>query len=174
MKNKKKIFRFSKLDDFSHSIMDWLGSTMSLIVHTFFFISSFSLIFFGIEADKVLLVITTIVSLEAIYMAIFIQMAVNKNNQSLDEIEIDLDELQEDVEEIQEDVDEIQKDVDEIQEDVEEIQKDVDEIQEDVEEISDEDEKEETEEEQNKHMLEKIQNQLQTLLEEIEKIKKKK
>ncbi len=157
-------FRFSQLNGFSHSTMDWIGSVSSLVVHTIFFIASFGLILFGLNSDKVLLIVTTIVSLEAIYMAIFIQMAVNQNNRSLNEMEVDIDE-------IQEDVDEIQKDVDEIQEDVDEIQKDVDEIQEDVEEISEE---EDSEELQNKIMLEKIESQLQILLKEIESIKERK
>lgn len=163
----KRPFRFSRLNDFSHSAMDWLGSVPSLLVHTFFFLFSFSLILFGIDSNKILLVVTTIVSLEAIYMAIFIQMAVNKNNQSLNEMEADIDEIQEDVEEIQKDVDEIQKDVDEIQEDV-------DEIQEDVEEISEDEEDETQVEKQNKLMLEKIQSQLQVIMSEIDSIKMKK
>jgi len=81
--------------------------------------------FLGVDWDEILLVLTTVVSLEAIYLAIFIQMSVNRSVESLQEVG-------QDVEEIQKDVDEIQKDVDEIQEDVDEIQKDVDEIQEDV------------------------------------------
>ncbi|MEI8361217.1 MAG: hypothetical protein WCG01_03755, partial [bacterium] len=128
-------FKFSRLTDFSHTLIDWIGSISSLIVHTALFSFSFSLIFFGVNADKVLLVLTTIVSLEAIYMAIFIQMAINKNSQSLAEVEEDIEEIQEDVEEIQKDVDEIEKDVDEIQKDVDEIQEDVEEIQKDVDEI---------------------------------------
>jgi len=152
------------LTDFSHWIMDWIGSVSSLLVHTLLFGVAFSLVFLGFNADKVLLIITTLVSLEAIYLAIFIQMAVNQNIKSLTEVE-------EDIDEIQEDVDEIQKDVDEIQEDVDEIQKDVDEIQEDVEEIQKEDEEEEQFDVQNKRSLEKIEGQLQNLISEIEAIK---
>ena len=143
-------FRFSMLTDFSHWIMDWIGSVSSLLVHTLLFGVAFSLVFLGFNADKVLLIITTLVSLEAIYLAIFIQMAVNQNIKSLTEVE-------EDIDEIQEDVDEIQKDVDEIQEDVEEIQK--------------EDEEEEQFDVQNKRSLEKIEGQLQNLISEIEAIK---
>lgn len=167
----KRRFKFSHLNNFSHSAIDWIGSIPSLLVHTFFFASSFALIFFGFSADKVLLVVTTLVSLEAIYLAIFIQMSVNLNSQSLAEVEENIDEIQEDVEEIQKDVDEIQKDVDEIQEDVEEIEKDVDEIQEDVEEIQKEDEEEDEIDINNRDVLEKIESQLQILIKEVEKIK---
>jgi low affinity Fe/Cu permease len=84
----------------------WIGSTSSIIVHSIIFIICFSLPFFSVDLERVLLVLTTAVSLEAIYLAIFIQMTVNKNT--------------EDIEDIQEDVEDIQKDVDEIQEDIEE------------------------------------------------------
>ena len=150
-------FKFSMLTDFSHWIMDWIGSVSSLLVHTLLFGVAFSLVFLGFNADKVLLIITTLVSLEAIYLAIFIQMAVNQNIKSLTEVEEDIDEIQEDVDEIQKDIDEIQEDVDEIQEDVEEIQKD--------------DEEEEQFDIQNKQSLEKIESQLQSLIREIEAIK---
>lgn len=102
---------------------NWIGSKASLVFHTIFFVIMFSLPFFGFELDTVLLFLTTLVSLEAIYLAIFIQMTVNRNTQSLEEVEEDIEEIHEDVEEIQADVDEIQEDVDEIQEDVEEIEK---------------------------------------------------
>lgn len=114
----------------------WIGSTASLLFHTVLFIIAFILPLLHITTfDKMLLVLTTIVSLEAIYLAIFIQMSVNKNSQDIENIQEDVEEIQEDIEEIQEDVDEIQEDVEEIQEDLDEIQEDVEEIQEDVEEL---------------------------------------
>jgi uncharacterized membrane protein len=117
----------------------WIGSTASLVVHTLLFIIAFLLPLLHIVSfDKMLLVLTTIVSLEAIYLAIFIQMSVNKNSKDIEEIQEDVEEIQEDIEEIQEDVEEMQEDVEEIQEDVEEIQEDVEEIQEDVEELQEE------------------------------------
>ena len=98
-----------------------VGSVWSLLIHTILFIGSFCLYFLGANLSSILLVLTTIVSLEAIYLAIFIQMSVNFQSKKLDSVQEDVDEIQEDVEEIQKDVEEIQKDVDEIQEDVEEI-----------------------------------------------------
>ena len=103
----------------------WVGSVSSIVAHTIFFSACFASVFFGVEMQSMLLFLTTIVSLEAIYLAIMIQYTVNKNTE-------DIGEIQEDIDEMQEDVDEIQKDVDEIQEDVDEIQKDVDVIQDDV------------------------------------------
>ena len=138
----------------------WIGSTTSLVVHTIFFIISFVLPLLGILTfERMLLVLTTIVSLEAIYLSIFIQMSVNKNSQ-------DIEIIQEDVGEIQEDIDEIQKDVDEIQEDVDEIQEGVDEMQE-------ENEQEQVIEKKESEALASIQLILINLQNEIEALKKK-
>ena len=113
-----------------------IGSIASLVLHTIFFIVAFALSILGIvEWQLMLLVLTTVVSLEAIYMAIFIQIAVNRNTEQLREVEEDIDEISEDIEELGEDVEGIQ-------EDIEEISEDIDEIQEDVEEMSDEEKEE--------------------------------
>ena len=98
----------------------WIGSTASLVTHTVIFIICGIVILAGVPVDRVLLVLTTVVSLEAIYLSIFIQMSVNRNETTLAEVSEDIDEIQEDVEEIQEDIDEIQEDVDEIHDEIEE------------------------------------------------------
>jgi cell division protein FtsL len=95
----------------------WIGSTQSLMGHTIAFVASFGAVLFGIfSIDRMLLVLTTVLSLEAIYLAIFIQMTVNRTTVSLKEVEQDIDEIQEDIDEIQEDVGEIQEDVEEMSE----------------------------------------------------------
>ena len=99
-----------KFEEFSRKLTYWIGSAGSILVHTIFFISVFSLRFFGVSSSDVLLILTTIVSLEAIYLSIFIQMTVNKHSEELEEVSEDIEEIQEDVEEIQEDVEEIQED----------------------------------------------------------------
>jgi uncharacterized membrane protein len=143
----------------------WIGSTNSLLIHTALFIASFTLYFYGIKIEDILLVVTTIVSLEAIYLSIFIQMSVNRQARKLHAVARDVGEIQEDVEDIQ-------KDVDEIQEDVDEIQKDVDEIQEDVEDIQEEDLNEEKEEEKDEEILTRIENTMGKLIEEVMELKK--
>lgn len=175
----------------------WIGSTQSIITHTIIFIASFLIILAGVPRDTVLLVLTTIVSLEAIYLSIFIQMSVNRSerrirnvskeiaeisedveeiHEGVQEIEKDIDEIQKDVDEIQEDVEGIEKDIDEIQEDVEEIEKDIDEIQEDVDEIQedvDDIEQVKSKSDQNRDKkLEDIQEILRGLLEQINQLKK--
>lgn len=121
--NKSPRVKDRLINKVAHTAMDWIGSIPSLIVHTILFVGSFSLVLAGFDINQILLVVTTLVSLEAIYLAIFIQMAVNENSQSLDAVEEDIDEIQEDVEEIQKDIDEIEKDVDEIQKDVDVLEK---------------------------------------------------
>ena len=54
----------------------------------------FMLTFFGWELQKMLLVLTTLLSIEAIYLALFIQMSVNKTSKSLAEVEKDIDVIQ--------------------------------------------------------------------------------
>ena len=136
-----------------------VGSIWSLLIHTILFIGSFCLYFLGANLQSILLVLTTIVSLEAIYLAIFIQMSVNFQSKKLDLV-------QEDVEDIQEDMEDIQKDVKEIQKDVDEIQEDVEEIQENVEEDEDEDEEDDDDD------LKKIKETLDILMKEVIDLKK--
>lgn len=162
----------SPIERKASAVTSWVGSTSSILTHTVFFTAAFLLAFSGLVSfDRVLLVLTTVVSLEAIYLAIFIQMTVNRQERALAEVEQDLGEIQEDVEEIQDDIEEIQEDVEGIGEDVEELQEDVEDISEDVEEIS-EDESEEKRKEEQKETLKGIYDTIQKLAADIEKLKK--
>ena len=160
-----------------------IGSVPSLIGHSVFFVGIFSLALFGFSFDQILLILTTLVSLEAIYLAIFIQMTVNRQAMELEEVQEDIEGIQEDVEDISEDIEDIQENVEEIGEDVEGIQKeveeiseDVEDIQEDVEDISEDIDKEEQEETKEKETtdqkLEKIESALQALVRDIEELRK--
>ncbi len=91
-----------------------MGSVPSLIIHTMFFASIFVLGFSGAVApDYIFAVTTNILSIEAIYLAIFIQMTVNRHQKELEEVSEDVEDIQEDIEEISEDVEDIQEDVQE-------------------------------------------------------------
>jgi septal ring factor EnvC (AmiA/AmiB activator) len=127
-----------KFDNFSKKLTKWIGSPQSIIAHTIFFIGMFALRFFGVRSDDIMLVLTTLVSLEAIYLSIFIQMTVNKHAEELEEVSEDIDEIQEDVEGIQEDIEDIEEDVDEIQKDVNDIEEGLDEIAEEIQDDSEE------------------------------------
>ena len=98
----------NKLKKTALSVTRWVGSIQSVVVHTLLFIASFVAVLTGeVSFDRMLLILTTVVSLEAIYLAIFIQMTINLQQESLEEVEADIDEIQEDIDEIQEDVEEM-------------------------------------------------------------------
>lgn len=139
----KKLRNNTRAERTAENMTRWIGSPLSIVVHTLLFILAFSSPLWGISFDRMLLILTTAVSLEAIYLAIFIQMSVNRNTESLVEVE-------EDIEEIQEDIDEIVEDVDEI-----------------IEEDKDDDKKDE----ETRSALLNIQERLESLLKDIEKMK---
>lgn len=145
--------RMKKIDNKVNSFIEWIGSFPSLIIHTIIFISCFIAGIVWDNWDTVLLVLTTIVSLEAIYLSIFIQMSINRNTESLEEVE---------------------KDIDEIQGDIDELQEDVEDIAEDVEELNEEDEQEETEEEQDRRLLKDIQDNILKITSDLQQLKKNK
>ena len=99
------------------SIISWVGTPSSLVVHTLFFVFMLSLRFFGVAFSDVLLILTTVVSLEAIYLSIFIQMGVNRQADEQAEtrsvLSSGLTTLQETVEEVQETMEEVQETIDE-------------------------------------------------------------
>ncbi len=89
-------------------LTSWVGSPASFVIHTVVFVTAFALPLLHLATwSTMLLVLTTVVSLEAIYLAIFIQMSVNRQALELEEISEDVDEIQEDIDEIQEDVEDI-------------------------------------------------------------------
>lgn len=111
------------IDILSTAIPKWMGTTTSIIVHTLLFGGIFLLRYTGMGVDQIMLVLTTVVSLEAIYLSLFIQMTVNRQGQSLENVEEDIDEIQKDVEGIEDDVEDITEDIGEIQKDDEEEEK---------------------------------------------------
>ena len=136
MKMLKKLYSIETLEIISALIPRWIGSMESLVIHTVLFAASYLLILLGYSADIIFALVTNIVSLEAIYLSIFLLMSANIQLKKLHVVADSVKEIQEDVDEIQKDVDEIQEDVDEIQEDVKEIQEedeDDDEVLENIE-----------------------------------------
>jgi septal ring factor EnvC (AmiA/AmiB activator) len=161
----------SRLEDLAERFTYWVGSMSSIAVHTAVFAACFALGFLGFAFDKILLVLTTAVSLEAIYLAIFIQMTVNRNTESLEEVEEDIDEIQEDIAEVEKDIDDIQEDIAEVEKDIDEIQEDVDEIQEDVEEINEDDAENDMMDQKIEAAMVRVEGSIHKLLEDIERLK---
>ena len=102
----------------AESVTKWIGSTQSITVHTILFTTAFLLVIFSVVSfDRMLLALTTVVSLESIYLAIFIQMTINRQAEVIAEVESDIDDIQEDLDEIGGEMDEIIEDLDEWEED---------------------------------------------------------
>lgn len=116
-----------KLGKAVNKVTAWVGSPSSMVAHTVLFLGALSLPLLGVGAEEVLLVLTTIVSLEAIYLSIFIQYSVNQHSEALTEVASDIDEVTEDVKEISTDVEEISSDVEELSVDVEGISENLEE-----------------------------------------------
>ena len=182
----------SRVESIALAAPQYLGSPTSLIIHTCFFVGIFTLQLFGFSFDQIMLILTTLVSLEAIYLSLFIQMTVNQHAKQIEEVSEDMEDISEDVEEISKDIDTIQEDVEEISEDVEEISKDIDTIQEDVKEISEDvedisedvdelgveierdDQEDAVERTEDQKRIEKIESAIEILLQEIRAIKHEK
>ena len=94
--------KLNLLEKISIKMTEWVGTPWSLIIHTLLFAGIFSLRQFGLTADYILLLLTTAVSLEAIYLSIFIQMSVNRATESLEEVEEDIEDIQEEADEDEE------------------------------------------------------------------------
>lgn len=126
MKKDQSISSEEKLETLALSTTNMFGSIWSILIHTILFVGAFIFIATGSDLNRVLLVLTTFVSLEAIYLSIFIKMSSNRQTKTLERVEKDMDEIVNDVEGIQKDVDEIVEDVEDIRTDVEDIQEEHD------------------------------------------------
>lgn len=102
------------LERMSFQITNLIGTPMSVIIHSVVFAGFLALILFGFEINLILLILTTFLSIEAIYLALFIQITVNRNTKSLEEVEEDIEEIQEDVEGLEDEVEEISEEIDDI------------------------------------------------------------
>ena len=89
-----------RLENMASKVIEWIGSITSLVVHTLFFVVMLALRLFGVSGVDVMLILTTIVSLEAVYLAILNQMTLNRHTKSIQEVRTDVETLQEDVEEM--------------------------------------------------------------------------
>lgn len=92
------------------TMTQWIGTPQSIILHTIFFTGMF--LWWVIDTqqrDHILLVLTTLVSLEAIYQMLFLQLTVNQQGKDLTEVKTAMDEVHDTVEEMHETVEEIQE-----------------------------------------------------------------
>lgn len=74
---------------------------LSLIINALLFGGIFALRLFGLTTDSILLVLAAVVSLEIIYLTIFVQMSANKNTTSLEKAQEHIEEIKENEEKTQ-------------------------------------------------------------------------
>lgn len=72
---KVKAKRFELL---AEKIAKYIGSPVSIIIHTVIIGSILSLGLFGVQWERVLLILTTALSIEAIFLSLFNQLITNK------------------------------------------------------------------------------------------------
>ncbi len=143
----------NKVERFCFKLTGWIGTPLSVIIHTILFIGIFVLQYFGFDTRTVLLILTTLISIEAIYLSIFIQMTVNRSVKRIEAVKEDVEDIQEDVEDLETDVEEMTEDIDVIQ--TEHVEEDG------------EDHK------KTKNTFAQIESQLQKIITELESLKKK-
>lgn len=100
------------MEKFALRATQWLGTPISLIIHTIFF--AFMLSWCVIDPkhrETLLLVFTLIVSLEAIYQMIFLQMTANIQAIQLTQVKSTMEEVQESVDSVQESVEEVKEEI---------------------------------------------------------------
>lgn len=106
----------------ARKITHWLGTPTSIAVHSTFFVIMLLWCWFDkANREQILLFLTMIVSLEAIYQMLFLQMTVNLQATQLKEVQVAMAEVQDSVEEVQGSVAEVQESVEEVQGSVEEV-----------------------------------------------------
>ena len=94
---------------------------------------------------------------------VFIQMTVNRQSQSLKEVEEEVGDIQENIEELGENVEELGENVEDLKEDVEDIQEDIGEIGEDTEDV--------VRDKKQDEMLEALTNDVRAILKSLESLK---
>jgi Ribonuclease G/E len=109
----------NRIDTIADAVSTWMGTTASLVLHTIFFLGAFVLHWvFKVDIDTILLSLTTIVSLEAIYLALFIQRSVNSQSVRLEEVEEILEDVEEDLEKVEESLDEVEESLEDVEEEL--------------------------------------------------------
>lgn len=81
------------MEKISSGLIKWIGSPSSLLFHTALFIGFFTLRYFGIIGEYVFSLLIATMCLEAIYLAIFVQLIVKKNCKNLQHMQESINEV---------------------------------------------------------------------------------
>jgi hypothetical protein len=84
------------MESIAKKITQWIGTPASIILHTIFFtVMGLWFLLDASKRDHILLVLTTIVSLEAIYQMLFLQLTVNMQGETIEEMQETVEEFAE-------------------------------------------------------------------------------
>lgn len=114
-------------EDRLQAMIRWVGTKQSLVIHIIFFIVMLCLPFVGVNSSFSLLLLTTVVSLEAIFLNIFIQMGVNRHADEQKETRMVLSNVKDTIEDVQETMEDVQETMEDVQEVVEDVQETIEE-----------------------------------------------
>lgn len=84
---------------FAKKVTHFIGTPLSIYLHTGVFVLFGLAILLGFDFDRIMLALTTLVSLEAIYLSLLIQLTVNRHEAHLEEMAEDIEDIQEDIQE---------------------------------------------------------------------------
>lgn len=90
--------RRMKRKNLSKKVTRFIGTPLSIWLHTGVFVIFGFLALMGYDINTLMLILTTIVSLEAIYLSLLIQLTVNRHEDHLEEMAEDIEDIQEDME----------------------------------------------------------------------------
>jgi hypothetical protein len=79
-------------------IIEFIGTPYSLVLHTLLFAGTWGLHFWGVSTSDILIGMTTLVSIEALYLGIMNQIVLNRHTKSLKDVDSHVEELQTEVE----------------------------------------------------------------------------
>ena len=116
------IMKHTFVDTITDKVTAWVGSTSSIVIHTFIFVAAFlSHWIFNWDFPSILLIVTTIVSLEAIYISIFIQRSVNLQAIRLIDVEESIDDVEEALDDVEEALDDVEESLSDKEDEADEI-----------------------------------------------------
>lgn len=81
----------------SKKVTRFIGTPLSIWLHTGVFVIFGLFALMGYDANTLMLILTTVVSLEAIYLSLLIQLTVNRHEDHLEEMAEDIEDIQEDM-----------------------------------------------------------------------------
>ncbi len=119
--------KFAKI---AYKVAQAAGTPLSILIHTLFFLTAFGFVLFGFDFDRVLLVVTTVVSLEAIYLSLFLQIAVNMQTKNINTQTKHIEDVKEEIEDIQENIEDQTKHIEDVKEEIEDIQENIEDLNE--------------------------------------------